>query len=76
MTNFSDAKLDELFTKAQVEGDPVKRNGYLGDAQEILMDKLAFVPIVEAKLQFAMQEKLKGLVLHPSQNLIWRYLHE
>ena len=76
MTNFSDAKLDELFTKAQVEGDFVMRNGYLGEAQEILMDKLAFVPIVEAKLQFAMQEKLKGLVLHPSQNLIWRYLHE
>ena len=29
------------------------------------MDKLAFVPVVENKLQFAMQSKLKGLVLHP-----------
>ena len=76
MTNFSDAKLDELFTKALVEGDPAKRNEYLGDAQDILMEKLAFVPVVENKLQFAMQERLKGLVLHPTQNLIWRYLHE
>jgi len=76
MTNFSDAKLDELFTKAQIEPDTVKRNEFLAEAQEILMDKLPFVPVVENKLQFAMQSKLKGLVLYPHQNLIWRHLHE
>jgi peptide/nickel transport system substrate-binding protein len=76
MTNFTDARLDELFTKAQTEVDTAKRNEFLAEAQEILMDKLAFVPVVENKLQFAMQSRLKGLVLHPSQNLIWRYLHE
>ena len=37
---------------------------------------ITFVPVVENKLQFAMHSRLKGLVLHPSQNLIWRYLHE
>ena len=76
MTNFSDPKLDELFTKAQTEGDQAKRNAFLAEAQEILMEKLPFVPVVENKLQFAMQSKLKGLVLYPHQNLIWRHLHE
>jgi len=76
MTNFSDAKLDEAFSKAQVEADTAKRNEYLAEAQEILMDKLPFVPVVENKLQFAMQSKLQGLVLYPHQNLIWRHLHE
>ena len=76
MTNFSDAKLDELFTKAQIEPDTAKRNEFLAEAQEILMDKLPFVPVVENKLQFAMQNRLKGLVLYPHQNLIWRHLHE
>jgi peptide/nickel transport system substrate-binding protein len=76
MTNFSDAKFDELFTKAQTEADTAKRNAYLAEAQEILMDKLPFVPVVENKLQFAMQSKLQGLVLYPHQNLIWRHLHE
>jgi len=76
MANFSDAKLDELFGKAQTEADTAKRNEYLAEAQEILMDKLPFVPVVENKLQFAMQSKLQGLVLYPHQNLIWRHLHE
>jgi peptide/nickel transport system substrate-binding protein len=76
MTNFSDAKLDELFAKAQTEADDTKRNQYLAEAQEILMDKLPLVPVVENKLQFAMQSKLQGLVLYPHQNLIWRHLHE
>jgi len=76
MTNFSDATLDELCTKAQIEPDTAKRNEFLAEAQEILMDKLPFVPVVENKLQFAMQNRLKGLVLYPHQNLIWRHLHE
>lgn len=76
MVNFSDAKFDELFTKAQTEADAAKRNEYLAEAQEILMDKLPFVPVVENKLQFAMQSKLQGLVLYPHQNLIWRHLHD
>jgi len=76
MTNFSDAKLDELFAKAQTEADDTKRNQYLAEAQEILMDELPLVPVVENKLQFAMQSKLQGLVLYPHQNLIWRHLHE
>ena len=76
MANFSDAAFDDLFSKAQVEADTAKRNEYLAQAQEILMDKLPFVPVVENKLQFAMQSKLQGLVLYPHQNLIWRHLHE
>jgi len=76
MTNFSDPELDALFTKAQVEPDNAKRNEYLAGAQEVLMNKLAWIPLIENKLQFAMQAKVKGLVLHPSQNLVWRYLKE
>ena len=56
--------------------DTAKRNEFLAAAQDILMDKLPFVPVVENKLQFAMQGKLQGLVLYPHQNLIWRHLHD
>jgi len=76
MTNFSNADLDGLFTKAQVEVDEAKRNEYLAQAQEILMSNLAWVPLLETKFQVAVQSKVKGMVLHPAQILVWRYLHE
>ncbi|MGE4014015.1 MAG: ABC transporter substrate-binding protein, partial [Alphaproteobacteria bacterium] len=76
MTNFRNADLDGLFTKAQVEVDEAKRNDYLAQAQEILMSNLAWVPLLETKFQVAVQSKVKGMVLHPAQILVWRYLHE
>jgi hypothetical protein len=43
--------------------------------QNVLAEKLAVVPILETKLLYAEQKDVEGLVLHPSQVLMWRYLH-
>ena len=74
-SNFSDPKLDSLFDQAKVEVDTEKRTALLAQAQELLMDKLAWVPIVENKLQYAVQTGITGVTIHPSQVLIWRNLH-
>ncbi len=76
MTHFSDKHLDTLAVEARVQTDPAKRQQELDEAQEILMRELPWVPVVETKLQFAVQDGVQGVVLHPSQNLIWRYLHK
>jgi peptide/nickel transport system substrate-binding protein len=75
MTHFSDKRLDELALEAKTETDPAKRQQELDAAQDILMEKLPWIPIVETKLQFAMQDAIQGVILHPSQTLIWRELH-
>ncbi len=74
-SNFSDPKLDSLFDQAKIEVDDGKRTALLAEAQELLMDKLAWVPIVEDKLQYAVQTGITGVTIHPSQVLIWRNLH-
>ena len=74
-SNFSDPKLDSLFDQAKVEVDDTKRAALLAEAQELLMDKLAWIPIVEDKLQYAVQTGITGVTIHPSQVLIWRNLH-
>jgi peptide/nickel transport system substrate-binding protein len=75
-TNFSDPAFDKLFDEARVEQDPMKRQQELDQAQDILADKLPWIPILETKLLYATNAKVKGLVLEPHQDLIWRYLHE
>ncbi len=64
-----------MFDQAKVEIDDGKRTALLAEAQELLMDKLAWVPIVEDKLQYAVQAGITGVTIHPSQVLIWRNLH-
>ena len=54
----------------------VKRNEFLAEAQEILMDKLPFVPVVEEQAAVRHAEQAEGTLLYPHQNLIWRHLHE
>jgi peptide/nickel transport system substrate-binding protein len=74
-SNFSDPALDALFDQAKVELDPTKRAAELADAQDLLMQKLAWIPIVENKLQYALQAGISGVTINPSQVLIWRNLH-
>jgi peptide/nickel transport system substrate-binding protein len=74
-TNFSDPGFDALFNKVLLEQDAKTRQDLLDKMQNILAEKLAVVPILETKLLYAEQKDVEGLVLHPSQVLMWRYLH-
>jgi peptide/nickel transport system substrate-binding protein len=74
--NFSDPKLDSLFDQAKIELDPTRRAAELADAQDLLMQRLAEIPIIENKLQYALQAGITGITIHPSQVLIWRNLHK
>jgi peptide/nickel transport system substrate-binding protein len=71
MTNFSDPVVDEMFERALVETDPEKRRALLATAQEVLAERLAFIPIVEFKSRWAMADELQGLTLHPTQSVRW-----
>jgi peptide/nickel transport system substrate-binding protein len=74
-TNFTDPAFDQLGQQVLVETDPAKRQQELDRMQNILAEKLAIIPIAEVKLLYATEAKIEGLVLHPSQVLVWRYLH-
>jgi peptide/nickel transport system substrate-binding protein len=71
ITNFSDADVDALYDKIESEGDPAKRNEYLAQAQDIVMRRLALVPILEFKQEFAFRSDITGITLHPTQQLVW-----
>ncbi len=74
-TNFSDPEFDALFNKVLLEQDPTTRQQLLDQMQNILAEKLPVVPILETRLLYAAQKDVQGVVLHPSQVLMWRYLH-
>ena len=74
-TNFSDAEFDTLFNEVLLQSDPAKRQTELDKMQNILSEKLPIIPVLETKLLYAEQADIQGLVLHPSQILLWRYLH-
>ncbi len=74
-TNFSNPGFDALFNKVLLETDPAIRKQEVDHMQNILAENLPLVPILETKLLYAEQANIKGLTLHPSQVLIWRYLH-
>lgn len=74
-TNFSDAGFDGLFNAVLLETDAAKRQSTLDQMQNVLSEKLPIVPVLETKLLYAVQDSVKGVVLHPSQVLIWQYLH-
>ncbi|MCH8111463.1 MAG: ABC transporter substrate-binding protein, partial [Proteobacteria bacterium] len=67
--NYSNDTVDGLYEKAKVEPDTDKRNAFLADVQEILMEEVAWISIVEFKTQFAWREELTGVTLHPEGQL-------
>jgi peptide/nickel transport system substrate-binding protein len=76
-TNFADPDFDKLLDQTRVEPtSSPDRQKHLDQLQDMLAAKLAWIPILETKLLYAERSEIKGLVLHPSQDLIWRYLHE
>lgn len=75
-TAFSDPDFDKMGNAVLVETDDAKRQELLDRMQNLLADKLAVVPVLETKLLYAQQANIQGLTLHPSQILIWKYLHQ
>jgi peptide/nickel transport system substrate-binding protein len=71
ITNFSDAEVDALYEKIESESDAQARNSYLAQAQSIVMRRLALVPILEFKQEFAFRSDISGITLHPTQQLVW-----
>jgi peptide/nickel transport system substrate-binding protein len=69
MANYSNPKLDALYTEALVEPDAAKRAGMTAEIQEILQDDLAWIPIVETKTQWAFSDKLTGITWHPDNSI-------
>ena len=74
-SNFSNPAFDALFSKVLLETEAATRHQELAEMQNILADNLPIVPVLETKLLYAEQANVQGLTLHPSQVLIWRYLH-
>ena len=74
MTNYSNPRVDELYKLAQLEGNEQKRNEYLAEAQEILQKELAWISVAEYKTQWAFNDKIKGIAIHPDNNVRWAEL--
>ncbi len=74
MTNYANPRVDELYKLAQLEGNEQKRNEYLAEAQEILQKELAWISVAEYKTQWAFNDKIKGIAIHPDNNVRWAEL--
>jgi peptide/nickel transport system substrate-binding protein len=74
MSNYSNQRVDEIFRAARTEMDEAKRQALLDEAQTILSQELPHVPILENKLQYAVRDGVKGVVIHPCQVVLWRFL--
>jgi peptide/nickel transport system substrate-binding protein len=74
MTNYRSETVDGLYYAQKGEGDPAKRLGMLTDLQNTLMDDLPWIPVVEYKTQWAFTEKMRGVTLHPDNNIRWAEL--
>lgn len=75
-TNFTDPGFDQMGNDVLIEADAAKRQELLDRMQNLLAEKLAVLPVLETKLLYAQQANIKGLTLHPSQILVWKYLHQ
>jgi peptide/nickel transport system substrate-binding protein len=71
MTNFRDTEVDAHFGRALNEPDPARRGAELAAAQQIIAARLAAIPMLEYKAQWAHDPRLRGLTLHPTQQVRW-----
>ena len=71
MVNYSNPKVDELYAKALIEGDPAKRTKLAAEMQEIVQNDVAWIPVVEFKTHWAFNDKIKGIKWHPDNAIRW-----
>jgi ABC-type oligopeptide transport system substrate-binding subunit len=68
------AAYDELLNKAGTTNDPVQRIGYLEQAERVLLDEYAIIPIYHFATKSLVKSRVKGLVfnirdVHPTRFL-------
>ena len=74
MVNYRNEQVDDLWlNQAKVEEDPEARNEILAEAQEILMNDVAWLPVVIYQTQVALNNQLTGFAWDPSNALQLRY---
>jgi peptide/nickel transport system substrate-binding protein len=73
MSNYSNARVDELYGQARGEPDFDARDALLDEIQTILMEDLAWVPIVERKTLVAMRDNLCCYYWYPDTSLRWKH---
>lgn len=73
MANYSNARVDELFYAARGEADFEKRDAMLDEIQTILMEDLAWVPIVERKTLIATSDNVCCNYWYPDNSLRWKH---
>ena len=78
--HYDNPKLNDLVAEARGETDLEKRFEMLLDIEKILLEEdAAIVPLYQSGTAILMQDKIKGLVLHPSGaefSYKWAYIEE
>lgn len=73
-TNYSNERVDELILKARGEADFEERDAMLDEVQTMVMDELAYLPIVERKTLLAMQDSVCCYYYYPHNSIMWKHL--
>ena len=73
-SKWSNAKFDELLTKAEGILDPKKRSEVVKDIETIMQEEGPIVQVVWQKVFQAMDKKVKGFAAHPTQYIFpWEW---
>ena len=75
MVNYSNPAVDELWLEqAKVEQDQAQRDEYLAEIQDILMEEVAWLPLVVWESQVAFAEDVTGWAYDPGNTVRLEYL--
>lgn len=77
-TGWSNAEYDELVDKARNETNAETREGYMIEAEKILLDEMPIGPIYNRSKDYLVADRAKGVVRTGFQdvNLRWAYIEE
>ena len=70
-SRYSNAEVDEIWSRAKVETDEAKRNAMLVEVQEIVAKDVYWISLAEYKIQYAFRDDIVGTTLQPGQHLRW-----
>jgi peptide/nickel transport system substrate-binding protein len=73
--SYSNAKVDDLITKALTELDPAVRNDYIGQVQQIVAGELPSMPIYHPSWNLAMLKSVQGYSYYPDTLLRFAQLN-
>lgn len=77
MQNYSNATVDDLWlNKARSEPDTVARNAYLAQAQQLIMQEVAWIPVLERQTLVALAPDLTDYEWNPDNSPRMYYLRK